>query len=81
MITAKIIPFPIHESINCGGCPVCGRHDGYVNLGPEYWAICHEHKTRWSMGENLFEDWDNQTFAQFHSVEQMLKEYMRVYPM
>ena len=36
------------------GCPKCGESDGYLNVWREHWAICHEHRTKWAIGSNLF---------------------------
>jgi hypothetical protein len=44
-----------------GGCPQCGRNDGYVNVGKSHVFICREHKTKWSIGSNLFSSWRYQT--------------------
>ena len=32
-----------------GGCPVCGRNEGYLKLNvfKSHWFKCDEHKTRW----------------------------------
>jgi len=68
------------ESIDWGGCPVCGNHDGHVNLGPEYWIICHEHKTKWLIGECISEGWDSQTLPEFYKVEHLLQQYVKVHP-
>jgi hypothetical protein len=35
-----------------GGCPQCGRNDGYVNAGKTHVFICREHKTSWTIGPN-----------------------------
>jgi hypothetical protein len=44
-----------------GGCPQCGRNDGYVNAGKTHVFICREHKTSWTIGSNLFSSWRYQT--------------------
>ncbi len=40
-----------------GTCPECGSHDGYQNAGNAHWFVCHEHRTRWHVGSNLFSSW------------------------
>ncbi len=40
-----------------GGCPRCGRNDGFLNVGSDHWAYCRRHKTRWLIGSNLFSGW------------------------
>jgi hypothetical protein len=44
-----------------GECPVCGRRDGYINIGRGHWFYCRAHKLRWLAGSNLFSDWRHQT--------------------
>jgi hypothetical protein len=44
-----------------GGCPQCGKTDGYVNVrehnlstnGPAHWFRCDAHRTKWCVGANL----------------------------
>ena len=82
MIPTNVIPFPEVESSSCfGACPYCGKTDGFVNLGKEHWFVCHEDKTRWFGGINLFEGWENQTVAQAQSIEKMLDGYKEVVPL
>jgi hypothetical protein len=44
-----------------GGCPICGKEDGFLNVGRNHWFYCAEHKTKWIVGFNLFSSWRNQT--------------------
>ena len=40
-----------------GGCPNCGRTNGYITLnGGEHWFVCDEHQVRWCAGYGLFSD-------------------------
>jgi hypothetical protein len=81
MIPTNVIPFPeIEYSAHCGVCPDCGKSDGFVNLGKEHWFICRDHKTKWFVGVNLFEGWENQTVAQAQSIEIMLETYKEIVP-
>lgn len=81
MVATNIVPFPdIRHAWHCGGCPVCGKNDGYLNVGAEHWFICIHHKTKWMIGENLFDSWMNQTVAQHLSAEQILRAYQEVSP-
>jgi hypothetical protein len=43
-----------------GACPVCGKSNGYLNIGRQHWFRCDEHKTRWCIGENLFSGWHDE---------------------
>lgn len=44
-----------------GVCPHCHKSDGFVNIGKEHWFFCHEHKTMWFVGSNLFDSWKHET--------------------
>lgn len=49
-----------HDS-HFGECPECGRNDGYLNAGRTHVFFCDEHKTRWTVGSNLFSSWRDET--------------------
>ena len=82
MTPTNVIPFPDikHES-HCGGCLVCGKNDGYINQGAEHWFICREHKMKWLVGENLFDNWMTQTVAQHLSAKKLLDSYQEITPL
>jgi hypothetical protein len=44
-----------------GWCPHCPNNDGYINVGRSHWFLCHQHKTKWCAGANLFSSWREQT--------------------
>lgn len=44
-----------------GGCPKCGKTDGYINIGRSHWFSCEKHKTKWCIGSNLFSSWKDET--------------------
>ena len=44
---------PEHAESELGGCPHCGRNDGYLNDGRADWIVCHQHKTKWYWGSDL----------------------------
>lgn len=56
-ITGQVLSFPEPVCDSFGTCPVCGRHDGYLNVGPQHWFYCKRHKTKWLAGSNLFSGW------------------------
>ena len=79
MIPTNVVPFPeIQSNTHFGSCPLCGKSDGYVNLGKEHWFICRDHKKKWYAGSNLFEGWKEQTVAQALSVSALLDGYTEV---
>jgi hypothetical protein len=55
-----------------GGCPQCGRSDGYTNVGKSHWFFCREHKAKWCIGSNLFSSWQDET------EEEQRRAYVRI---
>ena len=52
-----------------GVCPHCHLNDGFINVGPTHWFVCHEHKVMWCEEVNLFSGW----------IEQSEEEQRRIY--
>ena len=63
-----------------GGCPQCGRNDGYMNIGREHWFVCNRHKTKWLIGSNLFSGWKDEDEGVWTRNEYRLENYMEVEP-
>lgn len=63
-----------------GGCPVCGKNDGYLNVGRCHWFMCDEHKTKWLRGANLFSSWRHETEADWEKNHERIKGYKEVTP-
>ena len=63
-----------------GGCPECGKCDGYLNVGRNHWAVCDTHKTTWCIGSNLFSNWHHETEADWQRNEYRLAEHSIVEP-
>ena len=74
----NIIDFP--EIDYFGGCPRCGRNDGYRNIGSNHWFICHRHLTKWWVGSNLFSCWKEETQAEWFRNGCLLTRYRIVEP-
>src|SRR5262249_10296163 len=55
-----VVEVPVDDAY-WGVCPFCLRHDGYLNLGRSHWFVCHADRVRWSVGENLFSTWRQET--------------------
>lgn len=51
----ELDPCEIQEPF--GVCPICGRNDGYLNLGRAHWFYCRQHQTRWLGGDDVFNTW------------------------
>ena len=63
-----------------GGCPHCGRNDGYMNIGREHWFFCTRHKTKWLHGSNIFSGWRDEGEETWKLNGFRLAEYMSVTP-
>ena len=63
-----------------GGCPKCGKCDGFLNVARNHWAVCDAHKTTWSIGSNLFSGWLHETEADWQRSEYRLAHYSIVEP-
>lgn len=46
-----------------GVCPICGKTDGYINIGKAQWFYCKEHRVSWFIG-CLFSSWIYETEAE-----------------
>ncbi|UCF32891.1 MAG: hypothetical protein JSV78_11220 [Phycisphaerales bacterium] len=64
-----------------GACPVCGKTDGYLNIGREHWFYCKAHKTRWHVGSNLFPSWRRQTEERWKRNSEFLADFQEVKPL
>jgi hypothetical protein len=61
-----------------GVCPVCGKHNGYVNVGRAHFSVCHQHKSYWWLASNHFSSWEEQTEAEWDANAGLLGSYKRV---
>jgi hypothetical protein len=71
----------VNEPSYFGGCPECGKNDGYLNVGRTHWFICHAHRTRWWGGENLFSCWRGQNESEWQENVERLRPYAKVKPL
>jgi hypothetical protein len=58
-----------------GGCPECGG-TGCLNIGPDHWFVCHDHKTKWCVGSNLFDSWREQDETMWRDNQRKLADYI-----
>lgn len=63
-----------------GGCPQCGRNDGFINVGRNHWFVCDLHKTKWWIGSNWFACWRSQTPDDWKWGAEKLTPYEEVEP-
>lgn len=63
-----------------GLCPMCGRNDGYANIGKDHWAVCHEDSNKWLVGRNLFSSWMYEDESVWERNRSMLDNYHTVEP-
>jgi hypothetical protein len=55
-----------------GGCPTCGKNNGYLNAGRSHRFYCVAHKTSWMVGANLFDSW------RFETEEEQLAKWAEI---
>lgn len=63
-----------------GVCPHCGRNDGYLNVGRAHYFICHQHKMKWWIGDNLFSSWRHESETDFQDNRELLQSYQEIDP-
>ena len=61
-----------------GGCPKCGRNDGYLDVSRDHWMVCHEHKVRWYIGSNLFSSWRYKSESELIANWERIKDYLDI---
>lgn len=76
-----IKPPPVTTTECYGGCPACGRTDGYRNVGRDHWFFCAEHRVRWWAGSNLFSSWRGETEAAFRENIAFMEPFTEVTPL
>ena len=75
-----ILKFERKEIPFFGGCPVCKKNDGILNIGRDHWCFCDAHKTRWLIGGNLFSGWRSETEEEWRKNQEKLACYREVEP-
>jgi hypothetical protein len=63
-----------------GGCPICCKHDGYLNIGRTHWFVCHQHRTCWAYGAGIFSSWSDGTEEEYLRNWERIKHYLEVQP-
>jgi hypothetical protein len=63
-----------------GGCPTCGKNDGYLNAGRTHVFYCREHKVSWIFGANLFDSWKDETEDEQREKYKLIEGFERVEP-
>ncbi len=61
-----------------GACPACGQSDGYLDVGPDHWVVCHAHQKAWWIGSNLFSAWREGTQKQWERNRALLATYQEI---
>ena len=69
-----------YQESRFGNCPICGYTNGYVNISCNHWFVCHEHKTKWFVGSNLFADWQSEREVDWLGNAVLLGQYQDVKP-
>ena len=65
-----------------GACPLCSerRNDGFLNVRRLQWFVCHTHRVKWCVGENMFRAWRFESEEIWRANFEMLAEYTEVEP-
>jgi hypothetical protein len=63
-----------------GGCPQCGDTDGMRNVGRDHWYFCAAHRTKWTVGANLFSGWRDENPAIWAANARWLEKFSEVEP-
>jgi hypothetical protein len=64
-----------------GGCPTCGKNDGYLNAGRTHVFYCEAHRVSWIYGANIFSDWCDETEAEQIEKYKLIEDFERVEPL
>jgi hypothetical protein len=64
-----------------GGCPTCGKNDGFVNAGSTHVFYCEEHRVTWIYGSNIFSGWRDETEAGQRERYKVIEGFERVEPL
>jgi len=64
-----------------GNCPKCGRNDGRVDIGPDYWCFCHKHRVKWWICSDLFPHWKEPAEATWKKNTKKLAGYTEIKPL
>jgi hypothetical protein len=64
-----------------GGCPTCGKNDGYRNAGRTHVFFCREHRCSWIVGANLFSDWKDESEEEQSRKYREIEDFARVEPL
>ena len=76
----ELFPQKVTTDEYFGGCPECGKCDGFLNVERNHWAVCDTHKTTWPIGANLFSSWHYETKADWERNVAVLRGYSVVTP-
>lgn len=63
-----------------GGCPECGKCDGYYNVRSDHWHFCHTHRTKWNVAANMFSSWRQETERDWERNVSEFEGYRQVDP-
>lgn len=63
-----------------GGCPECGKTNGFLDVHGALYFYCHTHKVRWFRGENVFGCWSFNSPCEWGAKWKLMKEYVEVEP-
>lgn len=63
-----------------GLCPHCHRPGNILNISRDNWIVCHAHRVRWYIGNNLLSGWRNEDEAVWRANIDLIGDYEIVRP-
>lgn len=64
-----------------GGCPTCGKDDGFLNVSSGHYFVCYVHQVYWCIGINLFSGWKHEDEAVWRRNADILATMKEVEPL
>jgi hypothetical protein len=63
-----------------GVCPYCALTDGHLNVESGHFYVCHQHRVKWFVGNNLFSDWRRESERKWLKNQKLLATYKEMKP-
>jgi len=63
-----------------GVCPKCHKNNGHLNIERTHWFVCHNCKTKWNVGSNLFSAWKHEDESIWMENAKRIADYEEVEP-
>lgn len=77
---SESMPVVVNDPAYWGGCPSCGKNDGFYHRGKEHWCACHEHRVCWCSGYGLITTAEHMDPAEVEAMLATIEGYRIVEP-